>query len=72
MNTTQSDVTTVIERLRELRQDLLDHPQDWENHTLSDYLESLQAWLEDTRERVPAEPSWDFIANLLGAGKIYE
>jgi hypothetical protein len=67
-----NDVDAVIERLRELRKDLQDNPDAWQNHTLSDYLESVAAWLEDTKGRAPAEPSWDFVAGLFGVGKIYE
>jgi hypothetical protein len=72
MSARKTDVSLVIGRLQELRQDLRDNPGAWENHTLADYLEALQAWLEDTKEGAPAEPTWEFVAGLLGVGKIYE
>ncbi len=72
MSKSTGDVECVIERLRELRKDLNENPDSWQNQSLSDYLESVAAWLEDTRDRAPAEPSWDFLAGLFGVGKIYE
>jgi hypothetical protein len=72
LSTNNTGVEILIERLRELRKDLRDNPEAWQNQTLSDYLESVAAWLEDTKERAPTEPSWDFVAGLFGVGKIYE
>jgi hypothetical protein len=72
MGKNAGDVESVIERLRELRKDLNENPDSWQNHSLSDYLESVAAWLEDTKARAPAEPSWEFVAGMFGVGKFYE
>ena len=42
----------------------------WENPTLPEFLEALAAYLEDAR--LPAQPSWQTVAELLAAAKIYE
>jgi hypothetical protein len=72
MSTEKSDVMFLVERLRDLRRDLRDNPDEWQNHTLEDYLEAIEAWLEDTKERAPHEPTWEFVAGLFAVGKIYE
>jgi hypothetical protein len=72
MSSEKTGVMFVIESLRSLRQDLRDNPEEWQNHTLGDYLRSIESWLEDTQERAPEEPTWEFVAGLFGVGKIYE
>jgi hypothetical protein len=72
MSAKNGDVALVIERLKDLREDLRSNPDGWQNQTLEDYLESTQAWLEATRQQAPAEPTWEFVAGLFGVGKIYE
>ena len=64
----------------ELRQDLLGHPDEWQNLTLDHYLESLSAWLADMAdsyfrtngEPIPEGPSWRALAEMLLAAKYYE
>jgi hypothetical protein len=65
-------IESLIARLRELHADLRQNPDSWENHTLADYLESTAAWLEATKDRAPAKPSWSFVAGLFAVGKVYE
>jgi hypothetical protein len=72
MSTTKSGVEVALEGLRKLREDLQTNPDAWQNHTLPDYLEAIEAWLEATKDRAPAQPTWDFVVGLLGVGKIYE
>jgi hypothetical protein len=74
---TKEDLATFVS---ELRQDLLRHPDEWQNLTLDHYLESLSAWLADMAEdyfesngaRVPETPSWRALGEMLLAGKYYE
>ena len=44
----------------------------WENTSLGPFLEAMQAWAEDTGERVPSQASWRTFAQLLLAAKSYE
>src|SRR5262249_52524655 len=49
MSQVETGVESVIERLRQLREDLRNHPDAWQNQTLSDYLEAIEAWLKATK-----------------------
>jgi hypothetical protein len=60
------------EGIARLIEDLENHPEAWQNLTLPDYLDAIQAWLEDAEESVPEEPSWEFIIKLFRIGKVYE
>jgi hypothetical protein len=55
------------------------NPDDWENKSLENYLESIQSWVEDmdgyyknNNIQTPESISWNFFANVLYAAKIYE
>lgn len=43
----------------------------WENTTLTQFLESIKSFMEDTSQ-IPQEPQWYSFAMLLFAGKSYE
>lgn len=66
--------------LGNLRSSLEKKPSDWHNQTLEDYLESMQAWLEDTNDSffvkrempIPTKDTWMIIAGILYAASIYE
>jgi len=45
-------------------------PGGWENWTLDEFLEAMEAYAHDTT--LPAQPSWHDVARLLLAGKGYE
>ena len=62
----------VLRTLDGLMLDLDHDPGDWENPTLPRYLESMRAWLEASQRKSPREPSWDMIADMLEAAKMYE
>lgn len=63
-------VLAAIEELRdELRQGRTD---DWENPTLEQFLEAMQAWLGSMGPRVGERPSWKFLEVMIRAAKIYE
>lgn len=63
-----------------LRSDLLENPEKWEQDTLESYLESIAAWLVDTKPKGPnveqTEPlsadAWRMIGEVLYMGRIYE
>ena len=45
-------------------------PGGWENWTLDEFLEALEAYAHDIS--LPPQPTWDDFARLLLAGKGYE
>lgn len=62
-----------------LRTDLRTNEADWENPTLEQYLEAMAAWIRvmdrayrNTSREFPESPSWNLIADILFAAKIYE
>ena len=62
-----------------LRMDLKNNKEKWENITLEDYLEAMEAWINDmdgyylnTNQPLPKEPSWKTIADILIASSMYE
>lgn len=69
----------LIEFINVLIKDIYDKPVDSEVNSLILYLESIQSWIEDmdgyyinTKQDIPRDIDWNFIATLLYAGKIYE
>lgn len=65
---TKRDLIMFIESLRT---DLKTNKDEWENITLEHYLESIEAWMNDT-EKLSEEPSWKAFANILLSGRFYE
>jgi len=63
-----------------LRRHLAEAPDQWENHTLTDYLEAMSAWLLDANKNegtiahgiLSKGPSWRTFANILLAASVYE
>lgn len=69
------DLVTVIAHLRT---DLAAHPERWENVTLDRFLGAMAAWLSafprsyvNAGSEVPT-PSWQFLADVLRAARVYE
>lgn len=64
--------------LEELRGSLETSPQAWENRTLPDFLEGLEAWVRDSSEyfkrhgEPPPQGEWRLVARALAAAAIYE
>jgi hypothetical protein len=65
--------------INQLRDDLAADPDSWESITLDDYLEAIEAWLHDLEglyanlgKPWPPRATWEFMAALLVAGKVYE
>jgi hypothetical protein len=73
---TREDLAAFV---RILRADLAEHGERWENPDLDRYLDALAAvvedfdgWFMNRGESVPTEPSWQLVAQLLGAATLYE
>lgn len=65
--------------LEQLADSLLEEPESWENVDLESFLRAWSAWLHDMDgffanlgEPVPDSPSWQLIAQMLMAARIYE
>ncbi|RED22742.1 hypothetical protein BD847_3372 [Flavobacterium cutihirudinis] len=63
-----------------LHEDLLGNPDNWENKTLHDFLESLASYAEDiqgyydnTKQNVDADkPDWKTFSDIFKGARIYE
>ena len=44
----------------------------WENGSIGSFLDAIQAWSNDSGDRVPSSPDWRTFAHILYAGKFYE
>ncbi|XXF77593.1 hypothetical protein P2318_31755 [Myxococcaceae bacterium GXIMD 01537] len=69
----------LVRFIHALREDLQRDPGDWENPTLERFLEALAGWCEDMNgyykgrgERVPEQPTWKVVADMLMAASMYE
>ena len=67
------------EFVHELRVDLKTNPKEWENCDLDSFLEAIEAWVFDVEgyykgrgEKVPEQPTWNFLGRILYAPKYYE
>jgi len=65
--------------LEQLADSLLEEPELWENADLESFLRAWSAWLDDMDgffvnrgEPVPESPSWQLVAQMLLAARIYE
>lgn len=65
-----------IKYLNLLAKDSEENPQEWENTTVSQYLQSIASWIEDWSSRYGNEEfeklDYNEMAKLLYMGKIYE
>ena len=44
----------------------------WENGTIEGFLDAMQAWADDSGDKIPEKPDWKTFAKILYAGKYYE
>ncbi|PJI95197.1 hypothetical protein CLV34_0070 [Luteimicrobium subarcticum] len=72
----RSDFADFIDRLAD---SFSADPDEWENANLLDFLRAWAAWLEDMdgyfsgrHEPVPSQPTWQLIADMLLAARVYE
>ncbi|WP_420347921.1 DUF7660 family protein [Pelagibius sp.] len=68
-----------IEFMQVLRCDLEEHPERWENLTLHDFLQAIEAWVgsmeninKNLRSAPREEPDWQTVAEILFAASMYE
>ena len=70
------DKDSFIKYLNLLAKDSEENPQEWENTTISQYLQSIAGWIEDWSSRYGNEEfeklDYNEMAKLLYMGKIYE
>ncbi|WP_294242319.1 DUF7660 family protein [Pseudobutyrivibrio sp.] len=70
------DKDSFIKCLNLLAKDSEENPQEWENTTVSQYLQSIASWIEDWSSRYGNEEfekmDYNEMAKLLYMGKIYE
>lgn len=73
---TREDLVRFLARFAD---DFSSAPEQWENGTLSRFLEALARWSEDMDgyyrnigQDVPAKPFWRTFADMLMAARIYE
>ena len=70
------DKDSFIKYLNLLAKDSEENPQEWENTTVSQYLQSIASWIEDWSSRYGNEEfeklDYNKMAKLLYMGKIYE
>jgi len=69
----------LIKLINHLRMDLQTNRDKWENITLEDYLEAMEAWVNDmdgyylnTNQTMPKQPSWMIFAAILYASSMHE
>lgn len=69
----------LIKFIFDLRMDLQINREKRENITIDNYLEAMEAWVNDmdgyylnTKQILPKQPTWKLIANILYASSIYE
>ena len=65
--------------LRTLCHDWQQRPAEWENRDLASFLEAMAAWVADMDgyfqnqgERVPEQPTWKTLGQILLAARVYE
>lgn len=58
--------------IAELRFDLENNLDDWENPTLDRFLTAMEDYYKNTGQQIPQMPAWKTLADILYASKIYE
>lgn len=73
---TKTNFTSFIDLLIN---DYKNNKEVWENKTIEEYLDGMKSWVGDmewyyknTNQDIPNNINWNFIANILYSGKIYE
>ena len=70
------DMDDFLNFVAELARDANEHPEEWTNTTLTDFLGQLASWVDDISQ-FDKETDWDNVdyktfAKMLYMGKIYE
>ncbi|RYD52419.1 MAG: hypothetical protein EOP52_09690 [Sphingobacteriales bacterium] len=68
-----------IDFLESLINDLKNHPENWTNNTLPEFIEAFASWTEDMEGyyinnniQMPININWKVIADILTAARSYE
>lgn len=68
----------LVSFIQTLRDDLVAHPEQWENSSLETFLDALASWTEDMEgyyrnrnEPIP-QPTWKMFGEMLAAARTYE
>ena len=69
-----------IDFLNELKTEYINHPDNWKNKNIDDYLDAMISYTEDiqgfydnTSQKVDAnKPDWKVFADILKGASIYE
>ena len=67
-----NDRESFLTFIRSLSKDCAENPDEWQNGTIGDYLESISAWMESCDQKEFAQMDFKEAAKLLYVGKIYE
>lgn len=74
--TSRAELSAFIDQLAD---SYLESPERWENDTIDSFLRAWSAWLNDMDgyflnqgQDVPESPSWQLIAQMLLAARVYE
>ena len=69
----------LAEWVAQLKNNFIDHPEEWENADIASYLEAISAWLHDMdgyyenqNMPTPSFPTWRMLGDILLASKFYE
>jgi hypothetical protein len=73
---TRAELAGFIDQLAD---SYVEDPEQWENDTIESFLRAWSAWLNDMDgyflnqgEVVPEAPSWQLVAQMLLAARVYE
>lgn len=74
-----NSANSLAEFIDELKQSLIDDPQEWENGNLVEFLDALSSWIYDIdgyyfnlNLPLPETPTWKTFAEMLIGAKYYE
>ena len=75
-----SDRKSFIEFIKLLNEDFIKNPAQWENNTLSDFLEAIGAYANDiqgyydnSKQDINADdPTWQLFADIFKGATMYE
>ena len=67
-----TDRQSLVEFVRDMREDFIASEGRWENPTLERFLDAIAAWCSDSSATEVDAPSWTLVAEMLGAASLYE
>ncbi len=71
-----NNISDILNFVIQLAEDAKEHPEEWTNTTITDYLGQIASWIEDCympEDKINFEkPDYKALAKILYMGKIYE